>query len=197
VIKSYQTAQLLAQELLLQAQKNEPNITADLQNIAEKVTAEMVGLERKFKTEESLTRKLAETAEVSSEKIERVAESVNDALRYTFVLPFEIYAESFQKAIEILINSDYQVPKKRIWNAWKNIGRSRDKGYRGINITVISSQNQKFELQFHTAESFALKTETHNLYKELRSKMVSEKRETELITEMKKAAWRVSKPEGI
>jgi hypothetical protein len=197
VIKSYQTAQLLAQELLLQAQKNEPNITADLQNIAEKVTAEMVGLERKFKTEESLTRKLAETAEVSSEKIERVAESVNDALRYTFVLPFEIYAESFQKAIEILINSDYQVPKKRIWNAWKNIGRSRDKGYRGINITVISSQNQKFELQFHTAESFALKTETHNLYKELRSKMVSEKREIELITKMKKAAWRVSKPEGI
>jgi hypothetical protein len=197
VIKSYQTAQLLAQELLLQAQKNEPNITADLQNIAEKVTAEMVGLERKFKTEESLTRKLAETAEVSSEKIERVAESVNDALRYTFVLPFEIYAESFQKAIEILINSDYQVPKKRIWNAWKNIGRSRDKGYRGINITVISSQNQKFELQFHTAESFALKTETHNLYKELRSKMVSEKRETELIDEMKKAALRVSKPEGI
>jgi hypothetical protein len=39
VIKSYQTAQVLAQELLAQAQENEPQITDDLQIIVEKVTA--------------------------------------------------------------------------------------------------------------------------------------------------------------
>ncbi len=197
MIKSYRTAQTLARKLLNEARENEPQITADLQNIASKIPAEIVGLENKFKREESLARKLADIVDIDLLTFEESIEIINDALRYTFVLPFEFYSESFHKILEMLKNTGYRVPLNRIWNARKNVGRSRDKGYRGINITVISSQNQKFELQFHTEESFRLKTETHNLYKELRSKTVSEQREIELIAEMKKSASSVQKPKGM
>lgn len=157
----------------------------------------MVGLENRFKREESLTRKLFDTANTNLQTFREVAEIINDALRYTFVLPFETYAQEFHRTIEVLESAGYQVPKSRIWNAWKYIGKKRDKGYRGINITVISSKKQIFELQFHTAESFRLKTETHNLYKELRSRAVSEEREVELISEMKKSAVYLERPKGV
>lgn len=174
----------LAKNLIAQAEKNEPHITADLQKIAEELLAEMKGLENRFKTVQSLTRKLAKESKVSAkvfidlgysvnEAIEksnkRQAERNNDVLRYTFIFALEKYVFSFKQTIEKLQLKGYEIPAKRIWNAWKNIGTTFDKGYRGINITVISSEKQKFELQFHTMESYELKTKTHPLYKLLRS----------------------------
>ncbi len=197
MIKSYRTAQILARKIIDEARGNEPQITADLQNIASKVFAEIVGLENKFKREESLIRKLVDYAGNDFQKLKRKAKSINDVLRYTFVLSFAVYAEGFQKTTERLSELGYRIPENRIWNAWKTIGESFDKGYRGINITVISSQKQKFELQFHTEEGFRLKTETHFLYEESRQKGISEKREAELIEERKKAAKHLERPQGV
>jgi hypothetical protein len=42
-------------------------------------------------------------------------------------------------------------------------------GYRGINATLRSPSGQTFELQFHTPESFAAKTEVHGLYEKWRA----------------------------
>ncbi|MDQ3180889.1 MAG: hypothetical protein M3Q33_10255, partial [Acidobacteriota bacterium] len=78
-----QEARGLAKKLLAQAEENEPKITADLQTIAWEVSAQMVGLENKFKSEESLTRKLVDTANANSQTLEEVAEIINDALRFT------------------------------------------------------------------------------------------------------------------
>ncbi len=166
-------ARRLAELLLIQAEENEPQISVDLQSIASEVSAEIVEFENKLKTEESLTRKLFDRATVNSESLRQAAENISDALRYTFVLPFEIYAQKFHRTIERLQKVSYQVPEKRIWNAWQTAGMRFDKGYRGINITVISSRKQKFELQFHTAESYRLKIETHSLYEELRDREIS------------------------
>lgn len=89
------------------------------------------------------------------------------------------------------------IPPNRIWNAWENEGTSRDTGYRGINITVISSQNQRFELQFHTAESFRLKTETHHLYEELRNLKTFDVQREKIIKEILKSAKQVERPKEI
>ncbi len=89
------------------------------------------------------------------------------------------------------------MPSNRIWNAWKNAETAKDTGYRGINITIISSQNQRFELQVHTAESFRLKTETHHFYEGLRDLNTSDERRKEIIAEMLKLAKEVNCPEGI
>ncbi len=190
-------ARWLSKELLAQAEENEPNITSDLQTIALEVSAQIVGLENKFKSEESLTRKLVDAANASSQTLREKAETINDALRYTIVLPFEIYAEGFQETIKRLHKIAYQIPQNRIWNAWQTAGMRFDKGYRGINITVNSSRRQKFELQFHTEASFRLKAETHYLYQELRNREISRQRESELIGELKKAAKNLERPKGV
>ena len=197
MIKSYRTAQILAQELLDEARESEPQITNDLQTIVQEISAEMVGLDDKFKREESLIRKLVDSVGDDFQKLKRKAKSINDVLRYTFVLQFEVYAERFHETIERLSELGYWIPENRIWNAWQTIGESFDKGYRGINITVISSQKQKFELQFHTEESFRLKTATHFLYEESRQKGISEKREAELIEQRRKAAESLERPQGV
>ena len=169
-----------AKSLRTQAVKNEPQITEDLQKIALEVAAEIVGLEHKFKTEDSLTKKLAKNSQKSlqylsakhnlkpqaiEKTVSRLAQQNNDALRYTFLLPIETYTFDFKKTLTKLKEMNYEISDKDIWNAWKNIGTIFDKGYRGINVTIISSQGQIFELQFHTKESFRLKMKTHKLYK--------------------------------
>ena len=194
---AHKQARRLARKLLTEAGENEPQITDDLQKIASEIFVEIIGLENKFKAEESLERKIFDTARLNSEPLEQVAGNLNDALRYTFILPSENYAQAFQRTIVKLEKINYQIPKERIWNAWRTAGKPFDKGYRGINVTVISSQSQVFELQFHTVESYKLKTETHFLYKVLKNKEVSEKRQLEIIEMLRKKAENVKRPEGV
>ena len=149
MIESFTTnkeARRLAKKLLAQAKENEPRITADLQTIAQEVSAEIVGLENRFKSEMSFIRKLIDAAGDDLPKLQRKSKGVNDVLRYTFILPFDVYAKGFRQTIETLREIGYKIPDNRIWNAWENIETQYDKGYRGINITIISSQRQKFEL---------------------------------------------------
>jgi len=190
-------ARRLAEILIAQAKENEPPITAGLQNIAAKVSAAIIGLENKFKTEQSITRKLIDLTEADSAEISRTAEKFNDALRYTFVLPFEIYIKSFRQTIGELQKAGCRIPENKIWNAWENIATKFDRGYRGINITIISSQGQKFELQFHTAESFEFKSENHRLYKESKNRKTSPDRKREIGRYLIGQAKKIPIPEGV
>ena len=196
-------ARRLAKELLAQAKENELIITADLQTIATAVSTKILGLENKFKTEESLIRKLSlladkdQSNQTSKQKLEKFARRNNDALRYTFIFQIEKYAQGFQDTIERLKKAGFEIPPNRIWNAWENEETEKDTGYRGINITIISSQKQKIELQFHTAESFWLKTETHYLYKELSNLKTFDKRREEIIKERLRLAKQIKRPKGI
>lgn len=210
--KIQQKAVRYAEDLLKQALKSEPQITADLQKIASEIAAQMVGLENKFKTKESLTRKLIENSTASAksfvdfgysvdEAIEKStkqqAERNNDALRYTFLFPPEKYVFGFKLSLEKLKQNGYKIPENKIWNAWKNIGTTFDKGYRGINITIISSRKQIFELQFHTRVSYKLKNETHYLYEESRQSQTSQARKVELAEIIIKLALKVKAPKGV
>jgi hypothetical protein len=186
-----------ALRFLADALKYEPRITADLKIIAAEIYAEMVGLENKFKTKKSLIRKLFDKSYGDPQKLQRATDRINDVLRYTFVLPIETYADGVRRTIEILRESGYRVPENKIWNAWENIGTDKDRGYRGINITVISSENQKFELQFHTRESFMLKTETHDLYEEARLAKTSPERRKEIKDSVLGKAADVGIPKGV
>ena len=201
-----------AKKLLEQAVQTEPQITAALQEIASTISAEIIGLEYRFKSEESLARKIAET---SFKNIKRLIESNyternaiaraveisagknNDALRYTFIFSSENYVFDFKQTLQKLKEKHFTVSENTIWNAWKNIGTLFDKGYRGINATIISSQDQIFELQFHTRTSCKLKAETHFLYEELRLLKTLPERKSEIVQELKKAAQIVKIPKGV
>ncbi len=118
-----------AKGLLEQAGENEPEITKDLQKIASEVSAEIVGLEHKFKSEESLTEKLADKIganlpnlliagfsedEAIKEAINLRAKQNNDALRYTFLLSAEEYIFAFKKTLNSLAKLNYKIPERRI-----------------------------------------------------------------------------------
>ncbi len=196
-------ARRLAEESLAQAGENESQITADLQNIAPEVFAQVVGLEGKCKTKESLCRKLLLLARKDNsnqsiqKKLEKFARRNNDTLRYTFVFQDDEFAQGFRNAVEMLKQKGFVIPSNRVWNAWENEGTARDTGYRGINITVVSSQNQRFELQFHTKESFRLKTETHYFYETLRELKISDKHREKIIKVMLLLAKQINRPKGV
>ena len=185
----------LARQLLAEASENEPEITNDVGEIASILKAEIVGLENKFKSEISLARKLTDYSNVRNVTVEKIAKQINDVLRYTIIFSPESYSKDYKLALDVLVEKGYQIPK--IWNAWSNEGKPNDTGYRGINATIISSQNHKFELQFHTAESFRLKTETHGLYEERRSPNITKQRDAEILEIMKKLAAKIERPKGI
>lgn len=199
-IKIRQFAKLLSKKLLENAEYNESEIAKDLQNATEKVGVRLTGLENKFKTETSLMRKIINSAtkDISNssfeEKLKKHSKRINDVLRYTFIFPVDSYEKSFGQILRSLRKSNYEIPERRIWNAWTNAGTQRDTGYRGINITIKSSNNQVFELQFHTEQSYILKNITHNLYEEARQIATSEKRRNEIIKQVIELAGEIEIP---
>jgi len=60
-------------------------------------------IRNKFKTEESLTRKLVDKSERNLQKLWQAAKTVNDVLRYTFVLPRKVFIEQLKNFAEQVI----------------------------------------------------------------------------------------------
>ncbi len=185
----------LARQLLVEAGINEPEITQDIKEIASNLKAEIVGLENRFKSKESLARKLTDVSINRNILLEKVSVRINDTLRYTFLFSVENYGQDYSLALDKLQAKGYQI--QRVWNAWRNEGTPKDTGYRGIYATIISSKNQKFEIQFHTAESFRLKTETHGLYEERRNPNISKERDSEIFQIIQELAAKIERPKGI
>jgi hypothetical protein len=200
-------AQKEAVKLLEQAKKSEPQFTFDLQNLAKQTNGEMIGLEYRFKSEESLTRKLNDSTarqmtilmrkgmsqkEAFSTAIRNQTNKINDALRYTISFPTENYRSGYEKTIKSLQQQGYKI--ERIWDAWLDAGKPEDSGYRGINATIVGKNGQKFELQFHTPESFEMKMKTHELYEEKRLNTTSLERKTEITKMMKEITKSIPTP---
>ena len=70
----------------------------------------------------------------------------------------------YKKTLTGMIDRGYSITK--IKNTWLDDSNP----YKGINVQLESPQEQKFELQFHTQESFDLKNskEMHGLYEQAR-----------------------------
>lgn len=185
----------LAKQLLSEAKKNEPFITKDIEIIKSLIGAKTVGLENKFKTKESLVRKLTDKSGSTKIPVQKIARRINDVLRYTYLLAEDEYADKLQTVQTVFEERDYII--RKIFNAWELEQTELDTGYRGVNITIISSQGQIFELQLHTEASFKLKTETHSIYEEFRNPRTSEKRKTEIAGILKNKAKNLRRPKGI
>lgn len=143
------------------AQAVEPQITELLQSLAARFNGRMVGLEFRFKSEESLTRKLSDAVVKTGQLPSEVAESIKDVLRYTTVFPDDAYAAGVRATRAELIAQGYREVKfKSTWN---------DVGYKGINAVYETREGFKFELQFHTTASHnAKEVGTHALYERQR-----------------------------
>lgn len=88
---------------------------------------------------------------------------INDIIRYKYTSDPEIFTEKFKSAIANLNEKGYNIV--RVKNTWRN----NTNPYKGINTIVQAGYGQKFEIQYHTFESFELKNgKMHELYEKQR-----------------------------
>lgn len=124
--KTEQLSQAEAVKLISQVKQSEPVITTDLQTIAKQTNGEMVGLEHRFKSEESLTRKINDSAvrqttilmrngmsqkEAFSTAISKQPNKINDALRYTISFPTGKYRAGYEPTLNSLQQKGYKIER--------------------------------------------------------------------------------------
>nr|DAZ03586.1 MAG TPA: minor capsid protein [Caudoviricetes sp.] len=135
----------------------EPEITANVKDVAQKAGMNIEGLEYRIKGRESYLRKVESIYSPDGNTYE-----VKDILRYTYTAAPENLVECVQKAIETYRNMGYNTIEVK--NYWMN----KRNPYNGVNTTVKAPNGQKFEIQYHTPESYRVKDTMHGLYEKWR-----------------------------
>ena len=142
-------AKAAAIRLEAQAKLAEPQITANLVELAAQNGGHMIGLEHRFKSLQSLEDKILR---------DTPPEKMKDALRYTTIYPVDEIALKANQSIADLAKSGCEIIKVK--NTFE-----LNEAYKGINCVFKTPGGQMFELQFHTGESFAVKERVnHGLY---------------------------------
>jgi len=156
--------------------KAEPGISADMQEV-ERENGHggwLEGLEFRRKGDDRLKEKVAEQQAVEPDKAPtEILRKVPDAIRYTFCLEPGNYTEGYYDVKERLESLGYEMyQSKNSWSAAE---------YKGINTRWITGEGQRFEVQFHTAESFhAKQCVTHDAYERIRNPLTSDEERREL-----------------
>ena len=117
----------------------------------------MAGIEYRIKSKESYLRKIRSNYNPNGNEYE-----VKDILRYTYTASSDKLTEVTLKAIESYRNMGYNT------DAIKNYWLNKRNPYNGINTIVKATNGQKFELQYHTPESYSVKDAMHGLYEKWR-----------------------------
>ena len=79
----------------------------------------------------------------------------------------------------------------------KNTWDAPNASYRGINTTVESPDGVKFEMQYHTPESYAMKDHTHKLYEEQRVLDPEDPKAIALAEQMMREVASLHRPDGV
>jgi hypothetical protein len=167
--------------------KNEPAITKAVTEVAESSGMDVKGLQQRIKSKESYLRKIELNYNPSGTEYE-----VKDILRYTFTAPSSELADKTMKSIDLFADKGYNVSEL------KNYWLDNNNPYNGINTFMKSPNGQRFEVQYHTPESFGVKNEKmHTIYEEWRLLTASDPKRSLLAEEMKKISQSMIPPNNI
>lgn len=155
-------ARTIAKQLIKTYSKIEPEITRDLNKIVNATGGYLSGLENKFKSENSLSRKIInDSAEKGIEALD-AAKEIRDILRYTMIFKESNFADKYFESVDLLKEQGYT--QIRVKNSFYDGSQ-----YKGINTILINKSNNSFELQYHTPTSFKIKeNELHDVYEKYR-----------------------------
>lgn len=170
------------------AVESEPLITSSVKAVAENCGLETYGLKNRIKGKESYLRKIRAEYKPDGNKYE-----VKDVVRYTLGTDDAgVLVKGMENAIDELSKLGYNTVTVK--NSWEDPLNP----YKGINTTVIAPNGQKFEIQYHTKESFEVKEKMHALYEKQR--MIEDQFSNEymkLSDEMFELSNQLSKPSEI
>ena len=199
-VKLHLPAKREARRLIADAEREAPAVEKALNDVAGKYGGELIGLDFRVKSLDSLTRKIRDGAlrappgTTPAQAVRLQADEIRDALRYTMQLDPAEYTTAYEDISATLIAQGYRSAKVK--NGWA-VDSPYGGTYKGINSSWVTPSGQVFELQFHTAESFDMKqVKTHKLYEEARKATTSDTRKAEINEELKKMNATLKTPAG-
>ena len=179
-------------EAACRVREAEPGISADAQAIEQENDhgGWLEGFEFRVKEEDSLKEKVITKleAEPRMTAVEALRD-VSDAIRYTYCFQLEVYVRGYYDIKERLESRGHEMWFSKNW--WTH------REYKGINTRWISPDGQRFEVQFHTPESFHAKHHvTHSAYERIRDSTTSRRELRELHEFQREVCSRIRVPEG-
>jgi hypothetical protein len=149
------------------------------------------GLEFRRKGDDRLKEKMAGELEITpAMKPEDAIKKINDAIRYTFCFESSSYADGYWDMKQRLEAREYQMVYSK--NHWRD-----DPEYKGINTRWATSDGHRFEVQFHTTESFHAKQQvTHRSYERLRNPLTQNEERGELEEFQREVSHWIPVPQG-
>jgi hypothetical protein len=170
----------------------EQGLSADVQAIQQENKYEgwLAGFEFRLKGEDRLNEKIAERREGESDKSPtEILRTIADVIRYTYSFQSENYTRGYFDVKERLESRGHEMYHST--NYWI------DPEYKGINTRWVTSDGQRFEVQFHTPESFHAKHYvTHEAYKRIRNPATSRAERSELHAFQCEVSSRIQVPDG-
>jgi hypothetical protein len=114
--------------------------------------------EHAIKSVDRFKGKLAEMVRFEPDKsAEELAAEIHDGIRYTFLLDLDKYFGGVQELTSNLETAGFELGVRK--NTWS------DAEYKGINTRWLDHQSGlRFEVQFHTEQSWQVKQQTHDAY---------------------------------
>ena len=183
-----------AKEVIADVQQAERNLTDDMKATARENNCGgwLAGLEHRLKGEERFKEKIAEKIEHEPGKTPaRVMEQISDAIRYTFCFESADYSNGYRDVVDRLSALGCQMIYSK--NHWRD-----DPEYKGINTRWVTPEGQRYEVQFHTAESFHAKEQiTHQAYERLRNPLTSDEERQELRAFQREVCTWIPGPDGV
>lgn len=183
-----ESARRAALEVRVKAEAAEPAITKRMLELSGETGATMYGLAYRMKTSESLARKIEAEADATGLSDAVAGTMMSDAVRYTMMQESGDYTATAENALSKLAAEGYSLRQKNFW--------APGDPYQGINVAVTSPDGQKFELQFHTPESLAVKDRIHPMYEQFRVSKDNNKR-AQLWNEMTELAATIPVPSNV
>lgn len=184
----------LAADLYEKASKVEPEITKDVVSAVAQSGGSMYGLDYRLKQPTSLAAKIGQDAKEGKQSFEKAANGVNDAIRYTSVTEDDNFTTSYEAVKKKLDDKGYaEIKCKNYFEQFRD-GLVKHKSVQSIFEDI---EGNRFEMQFHTPSSQAVKNQKIPLYEERRKSGVSEERKRELEQQMSQLADYISDPKGV
>lgn len=172
--------------------ETEPGISADVRATEQqnRYGGWLEGFDHQLKGDDRLKEKVAGKIRFQGDReAAAIIQEIPDAIRYTFCLRSDTYAKGYYDIKERLKSCGYEMYYSE--NHWTNVG------YKGINTRWITPLGQRFEVQFHTPESFHAKQHvTHRAYERIRNRLTSDAERAELKDFQREVSSWIKAPDG-
>jgi hypothetical protein len=166
-----------AKDVIAVVQRREEGLTPYMGQAERENTrgGRLEGLEHRRKDDDRIKEKIAEMLKRMPDRtVEEVVRALPDIIRYTFCFKSESYTAGYWDIKGRMEERGYSMVYSK--NHWRD-----DPQYKGINTRWVTAEGQRFEVQFHSEESFYAKQHvTHKSYERLRNPLTPDDERQEL-----------------